>query len=92
MDGLPGFSARAPNVGGPGGYLNVTLSESAENAEGIRVDILENGSVDELPPVWEIPPGGIVRFTARGGDGEAGRDGGNGFDGRPGRDGVAADR
>jgi len=81
-----------PNEGGPGGYLKVELSESAENAEGIRVDILQNGSLDELPPVWQIPSGGIVRFTARGGDGEAGRNGGNGLDGRPGVDGVAASR
>lgn len=81
-----------PNEGGPGGYLNVELSESAENAEGIRVDILQNGSLHELPPVWQIPSGEIVRFTARGGDGEAGRNGGNGLDGRPGPDGVAATR
>jgi hypothetical protein len=81
-----------PNDGGPGGYLSVKLSESVDNAGSIRVDILENGSAHELPPVWQIPPGGIVRFTARGGNGEAGRNGGNGLDGRPGPDGVAATR
>ena len=92
LHGSPGFDAGMPNEGGPGGYLKVELSESAENAEGIRVDILQNGSLDELPPVWQIPSGGIVRFTARGGDGEAGRKGGNGLDGRHGANGVAASR
>jgi hypothetical protein len=92
LDGSPGFDAKFPHEGGPGGDLTVEMSESAEIAEGIRVDILQNGSLDELPPVWQVPSGGIVRFTARGGDGEAGRNGGNGLDGRPGADGVAASR
>jgi hypothetical protein len=92
LHGPPGFDARPPSEGGPGGYLNVELSRSTENVGGIRVDILQNGSLDELPPVWEIPSGGIVRFEARGGNGEAGRNGGNGLDGRPGPDGVAATR
>jgi hypothetical protein len=68
------------------------LTQSAVKEGGISVEIVSNGSLHQLPPVIEIGPNRIVRFSARGGSGQPGGLGGNGEDGRSGADGVAATR
>jgi hypothetical protein len=68
------------------------ITESSIVDGGISVDIVSNGSLHQLPPVIEVAPNRIVRFSARGGNGQPGGIGGDGEEGMPGEDGVAATR
>jgi hypothetical protein len=92
LQGDHGRNAARSLPGGPGGDLAVMLTQSRVVAGGICVDIVSNGSLHQLPPVTEVAPNRIVRFSARGGDGQAGGIGENGEMGKPGEDGVSATR
>jgi hypothetical protein len=72
--------------------LSVLVTQSSVVDGGISVDIISNGSLHQLPPVIEVAPNRIVRFSACGGNGQPGGIGGNGGDGMPGEDGVPATR
>jgi hypothetical protein len=89
-NGRNGVDAPAPLPGQPAGALAVELSESAIRTGGVRVSVLAQEASNQVPAVTEILPRGNVLFTAKGGDGEAGRRGGDGQAGMPGRAGRDA--
>jgi hypothetical protein len=68
------------------------VTQSSVVDGGISVDIVSNGSLHQLPPMIEVAPNRIVRFSARGGNGQPGGIGGDGENGKPGADGAAATR
>jgi hypothetical protein len=51
---------------------------------GVRVNVLAQDASNQVPTVTEILPRGNVLLTAKGGDGEPGRQGGDGQSGMPG--------
>lgn len=83
-NGRHGIDAPASLPGQPAGVLAVELSQSEIRTGGIRVNVLAQDASNQLPAVTEILPRSNVLFTAKGGDGEPGRQGGDGQAGMPG--------
>jgi hypothetical protein len=91
-NGRDGVDAPAPLPGQPAGVIAVELSESTIRTGGVRVNVLAQEAANQVPTVSEILPRGHVLLTAKGGDGEPGRQGGDGQSGMPGRAGRDATR
>jgi hypothetical protein len=84
QNGRDGTNALEPVRGQPAGVLAVELSESTVRPGGVRVNVLAQDASNQVPTVTEILPRGNVLLTAKGGDGEPGRQGGDGQSGMPG--------
>ncbi len=72
--------------------LGVELFESGVRAGAIRVAVVQQDAPGHVPASAEIAAHGNVLLTAKGGDGEPGRQGGDGQTGMRGRRGTNATR